>query len=110
MRKLKSTDIFKLARLCAEIGIKEEVKKVAMKANNMKEVEEQGFELMFSIFEKEVSKKGEKAIFSFFAEILEEDAKVLIEMDPIEFLDKVLEVADIDKWKAFFSRVATLMK
>ena len=46
----------------------------------------------------------------FFADILEEDVQAVKESDPVEFLDKLFEVAEPAKWKAFFTRVASLVK
>lgn len=112
MRSLKATDIFAMARLVNAIGIKEEVKTIAMKANKLSDitVEEQGFDLLFGIFEKATEKKAEAKFFEFFSGIFEKPVKELENMDPVDFLNGVLEAANVEKWKAFFSAVARLMK
>lgn len=110
MRKLQTHDIFAFGRAVKEIGIKEELKTICLKANNMKDVYESGFELLFGMFEKCTSDKAEDALMKFFADILEEDVQAVKEGDPIEFLDKLFEVAELAKWKAFFTRVASLIQ
>jgi hypothetical protein len=114
MRKLMATDIFAFCRVVNAIGIKDEVKKIAMKANSVKDIadnqEELGFELLFTVFEKATQKKSENELFNFFAGIFEMPVEEVKELDPVDFIDKVLESAEIDKWKAFFSRVASLMR
>lgn len=112
MRNLQSKDIFALARVINTIGVKEEIKRIALKANTAKEMmtEEVGFEFMFSLFEKATEKKAEKALFEFFADVFECTYDEASQMDPVEFLDKVVEVAEPAKWKAFFQRVASLIQ
>ena len=112
MRKLQSTDIFAFCRIINAVGIKEEIKAIAMKANSLKDInkEEAGFDLLFSLFEKASGEKAEEELFKFFANIFEEDVEIVKKMDPVEFIDKLMEAADIEKWKLFFSRVAALTK
>lgn len=110
MRSLQTKDLFSFCRVVKEIGIKEELKSICMKSNNMNDVYEAGFELMFSVLEKATSGKSEKALITFFADIFEEDYEAVATSDPVEFLDKLMQVAEPEKWKAFFSRVASLMQ
>ncbi len=111
MRKLASIDIFAFCRVVTAIGIKDEVKSIAMKVDKASDLKEElGFDLLFNIFEKATAKKGEKALFEFFAGIFEMSPEDVSRMDPVDFMDTVLEAADIEKWKAFFSRVAALMQ
>ncbi len=112
MRQIQATDIFALARVLNAIGIKEEVKKVAMQANSIQDLSESdiGFDFIFSIFEKATQKKAEKELFEFFANIFEEDVETVKKLDPVDFIDRILEAADVEKWKAFFSRAVKLMK
>lgn len=112
MRKLQATDIFAFCRVVNAIGIKEEIKEIAMKATNLSDVnvEELGFNLIFAIFEKATQKKAEQELFEFFAGIFEMKTEEAMKLDPVDFLDRVMEAADVEKWKVFFRRVASLMK
>ena len=70
--------------------------------------EEIGFELLFGIFEKATSEKGENELYKFLSDIFEMSVEEVSKMDPIEFIDTIFEVANLEKWKAFFSRLAKL--
>lgn len=109
MRKLQSTDIFTCCRLITEIGLKDEIKQIALGANKVSDIsiEEVGFNLIWAIFEKATTKKAEEKVFNFLADILEEDAETLKASDPSEFIDKIVS---IEGWASFFSSVASLMK
>lgn len=109
MRELKTKDIFAFCRVVKVIGIKEELKNVCMKANNMQDIYESGFEIMYGLFDKATEEKAEKALYDFFAGIFEEPAEDLAESDPVEFIEKLMQAAEPEKWKAFFSQVASLI-
>lgn len=111
MRNLKSSDIFAACRLLNAIGVRDEFKSIAEKVNNIKELNQfdVGYDLVFNVFEKATSSKAEKEWYQFFSNIFECKAQEVEKMDAIEFFDKVLEVADVNAWRDFFSRVAKLM-
>ena len=113
MRNLKASDIFSACRLLNTIGVREEVRNVAMQAEESKTKKVQidmGFDLLFGILEKATQENAEKEIYKFLANLFECDWEDVRDMDPIELMDKLEEVADFEKWKNFFKRVATLMK
>lgn len=113
MRNLQTSDIFSACRLLSKIGIREEIKAVAMAAeeNKNKRVKaDMGVDLLLGILEKATLEKNEKEFYSFIANIFECDWNEVRGMDPIELLDKLQEVANIETWKNFFARVARLMK
>lgn len=103
MRALQSKDIFAFCRIINDLGIKDEMKDVCRNAANITDSFDGGYDLLFCIFEKATSVKGEKALFKFFADIFEEDYEAVAESDPIDFIDKVLKVAEPEKWMAFSS-------
>lgn len=101
MRKLQTSDVFELARLVKKINIKEELKEVAMKANADSDVYSVGFEMIFSLMEKFAENNSEEALYEFLSgplEISKEEIKV---MDPLDLVEKLSKIADIDRWKAF---------
>lgn len=111
MRELKAKDIFGFSRVLIKCDVKEDIKSISLKANNFNDLkqDEVGFELLFSLFEKMTTKKAEGEIFTFFADLFEMSKADVENMDSVEFIDKALEVANVPKWKSFFSRVAGLM-
>ena len=113
MRKLNTSDIFSACRLLSAIGVREELKEVALKAeeSNTKKVKaEVGFDLIFGILEKATKEKSEEEIYKFIANLFECEWQEVRDMDPVDMLEKLEQVAEIDKWKNFFKRVAALMK
>ena len=113
MRKLKTADIFSATRLICAIGVREEVQEVAKRAeeSNTKKIKmDLGFDLFFGIIEKATKKESEKEIYMFIADIFECKWEEVRDMDPFVLMDKLEEVADLEKWKNFFKRVAKLMK
>ena len=113
MRNLNTTDIFAACRLLSAIGIREEVKEVALRAEeskNKKVKMDLGFDLFFGILEKATTEKSEIEVYKFIANILECEWEAVRDMDPMELLDKLEQVADFDKWKNFFGRVMAFVK
>lgn len=110
MRKLQTGDLFAFSRVVKEIGIKEEFKVIAMNANKLSDIYDRGFELIFGVWEKATTENSERALLQFFADIFEEDYEAVKTSDPVEFIEKIMKVAEPEKWKAFFGKVASLMK
>ena len=113
MRSLQTSDIFSACRLLSKIGVREEIRSVAMQAEESKEKKvkvDLGFDMLFGILEKATKEDSEEEIYKFIASLLEKDWHEIRIMDPIELLDQLGKVADIEKWKNFFKRVAALMK
>lgn len=108
MRKLQTSDIFGMCRVVSAIGVKEEIRSIAL-SKEKKSMEDKGYDLIFALFEKATASKAEKEFYKFFANIFEMEPKEVEKMDPVEFMDMLVEAASIDKWKAFFSRVASIM-
>lgn len=116
MRKLKTSDIFAACRLITNIGVREKIREVAKQAEEnkgkkgKKDKFDMGFDLLFGIFEKATEENSEEEIYKFIADLFECEWETVRDMDPIELFDKLEEVAELEKWKNFFERVAKLMK
>lgn len=108
MRKLQAKDLFEFSRLVKQIGIKEELKSVCMNSNTMQDVYESGFEILYGIFDKATEQQAEKKLFEFFSKVFEMPLEEVEEMDPVEFINAILQVANVEKWKSFFSAAASL--
>ena len=113
MRNLRTSDIFSACRLLNAIGVREEIRTVAMQAEESKTKKvkvDMGFDLLFGILEKATQESAEEEIYKFIANLFECDWENVRDMDPVELLEKLEEVANFEKWKSFFVRVAGLMK
>lgn len=102
MRKLKTSDLFAFARCITQIGIKDELKKKAMEVNSVNDIASNGFEIIYSLFEKVCEKKSEKPIYEFVATLLECKWEEVRDANPIEIIGKLKDVANISEWKSLF--------
>lgn len=111
MRNLQTSDIFEACRVVKQLDLKDELLKAVRIAqeDGKKDRTAVGFDIIYTIFEKATEVKGEKALYTFISKLFECKPSEVEVMDPVEMLDKLVEVASIEKWKAFFSRVAALI-
>lgn len=113
MRGLRTSDLFDACRLISRIGIREEIKEVARQAeeNKGKRIKvDFGVDLLLGVIEKATTENAEEEIYKFIANLFGCEWEEVRDMDPCDLLDKLEQVADIEKWKNFFKRVADLMK
>ena len=112
MRNLQTSDIFAFVRLIDETGMRDELKNMVMKKDSIKDLtaESFGYDIIFMLLEKASTKKAEVAVYKFFGSLFEMSEDEVAKMDPVDFIDGVREIADIERWKNFFSSVAKLME
>lgn len=117
MRTLKSKDLFAALRVVKEVGIKDEMRRMAELVKdgkiNTKEQAELGIELVMNILANCGTESAEKAFFAFLSSPMEIDAEELREMDLEDFAVKIrelIETVDIDHWRGFFHSLAELIK
>ena len=112
MRKLETSDVFKAGRLLTKIGVRDEIRDVAIRAeeNKGKKVKiDFGFDLMFGIFEKAMQENAENEIYKFIADLFECDPDEVRHMNPVQMFKKLEQVANIEEWKSFFGYVRGLI-
>lgn len=112
MRKLNTSDCFRLIRLVKETGIRETLgdemtalmqgKKVALNA------EDDGMELIFAIISAFGSKGAEQAFYEFLAGPFEMTEAEIASLPPTETLNLIKELASAEEWKDFFGSAAKL--
>lgn len=112
MRNLQISDVFAFIRLIDETGMRDELKKMVMSKDSIGDLtaESFGYDIIFMLLEKASTEKAEKAVYKFFGNIFEMEPKEVAKMDPVDFVEGIREVADIERWKAFFTSVAKLME
>lgn len=111
MRKLKTTDIFSAARVITALNVKDDIKKIALESKGKKlKQDDVGFDVLFTIFEKAVEKQSEQKIYEFLANIFECTVEEVENLPPTETIQKALEAANVEEWKAFFTSVASLIR
>ena len=75
MRNLQTSDLFSLCRILTTIGIREEIREVAIKAEESKTKKvkvDMGFDLLFGILEKATKEQSEQEIYKFIANLFED--------------------------------------
>lgn len=115
MRELKSTDLFAALRIVKEIGIKDEMKRMAEAIQGVSDANqtEVGIELIMSVLANCGSEGAEKAFYSFLSGVTEASVADLKNMELTEFADLIREFVqsiDIDHWRGFFTSLAALIK
>lgn len=110
MRGLQTKDLFGMGRILKEIGLREEIERISrmVQRGEKADSEAAGLELIASVIEKAVSQNCEKAVYNFVAALFECEPIEVETMNPVEMLDKLVEVANINEWTAFFSKVRSL--
>lgn len=112
MRNLQTRDLFDAGRLIMKLGVRNEIEEIAKRAeeNKGKPIKiDMGFDLFFGILEKAMQKNAEKDIYIFIANIFECTWEEVQCMDPMDLFDKLGQVADFERWKNFFKRVAKMI-
>ena len=117
MRTLKSKDLFAALRVVKEVGIKDEMRRMAELVKDgkidTKEQTELGIELVMNILANCGTESAEQAFFAFLSLPMEIDPEELREMDLEDFADQIrelIETVDIDHWRGFFHSLAELIK
>lgn len=110
MRSLQTRDIFAMARVVTSLNLKDEIKKIADKVDKNSNANDVGYEVIFTIFSKCTDENSEKKIYEFLAGPLEIKVEEVAKLDPVDLVERVLQIADIDKWKSFLSKASQLIK
>lgn len=104
MRKLNTGDLFKVARMIKDMGMKEELKTFTEKIDKNADQEKVGIDLLMLIFSKVTETKSEKLIYEFLSGPFEMMAEDVEKMDLFEMIETLFMVADVEKWKGLFQR------
>lgn len=110
MRNLETPDLFGFVRLIKKLGLKDDIKSMGLKASEKTNPEEFGADLIFLVLEKTTTEEGEALIYEFFSPIFEMSVEEIKRMDPVNFLESIMKVSDLEKWSAFFKSAAKWMK
>lgn len=110
MRKLVASDIMSFCRCIKKIGVKDEIKKIAMSADSGKDAWNKGFELIYNIFDLATEKNGEANIYEFLSGPFEMPAEDVKNMELPEFITAVKKLATENNLMAFFGSATALMR
>lgn len=110
MRKLKTSDIPAFCRCLKKIGVKDKIQAVAKEANNMKDVWDQGFDLIWGIFDMATEAEGEQSLYEFFAGPFEMQPQEVADLDFETLFANLKQLAEENNLTGFFKFAAASMK
>lgn len=101
MRKLNTSDVFAFTRLVKEIGLKEEIKNITAKVAEETDIKALGIDIIFTLIEKFSEVNSENALYEFLSRPLEISKEEVGTMDLFDLVEKIMQIADVEKWKTF---------
>lgn len=110
MRKLKTRDVPELCRCLKKLGLQEKFRKLAYESDNMRDVFDKGFDLLWGLFDAATEETGEDTLYTFLAGPFEMTAKEVADLDLDVLLDNLKHMAEENNLMVFFKSAARLMK
>ncbi len=110
MRKLKTSDVPVLCRSLKKLGLKERIRAVAQEANDAKDLWDNGFDLIWSLFDAATEEGGEVALYEFLAGPFEMTPEEVRDLDVDILLTNLQQLAAENNLAAFFKSAAKLMR
>lgn len=109
MRKANIEDMFKIGRLVTKLGIKEQIFE-AQKGKEIDNFEEIGFDLVYMIFEKVVSKEVENEIYDVLSGPFEMPKEDIRKLSLSKLLEHFTSVFDLETVVNFIKRALPTIK
>ncbi len=112
MRNLETGDVFAFVRLTKKIGLSQNLKDMILSKDSIQDLtaESFGYDLIFLLFDVAAEENAEEEVYKFLSGPLEMEPEAIKKTDPIELMEMLKQVADVEKWKSFFTSAAGLMK
>lgn len=106
MRKLLTNDLFKFTRLIKSIGLKDEIKRFASDVDKQQDVAAVGVDFLMIILERISDEGTEKLLYEFLSGPFEMEADEIANMELIDMVEALAQIADVEKWRSFL-KIAT---
>ena len=110
MRKLKTFDIPVFCRCVKKLGIKDQIKTVAMEANSVKDIYAFGFDFVWNLFDIATEQPGEACLYEFLAGPFEMTPEEVRDLDMDILLENIQHMVQNNNLAAFFKFAAAAMK
>lgn len=110
MRKLKTADIPVFCRCIKRLGLKDQIKELALNAEKASDVWDFGFEFVWNLFDIATEKNGEEALYEFLAGPFEMTPEDVRDLDIDVLIHNVQQLIEENKLGGFFKSAAVLMK
>ena len=110
MRKLITYVIPVFCRCVKKLGLKEQIKDVAQKANTAKDVWAFGFDFVWNLFDIATEQAGESCLYEFLAGPFEMTPEEVRDLDMDILLENIQHMVQNNNLSAFFKFAAAAMK
>lgn len=110
MRKLKTSDIPALCRCLKRMGVKEQIKEIAQEADQVKDVWNRGFDLLWNLFDVATEQTGENSIYEFLAGPFEMTPEEVSDLDLDVLMENLKQLVRENNLVTFFKFAAVSMK
>ena len=110
MRKLKTSDIPALCRCLKKLGVKEKIQTIAKDADNMQDLWDKGFDLVWGIFDLATEAEGEGALYEFLAGPFEMKPGEVADLSFDDLFANLKQLAAENNLTGFFKFAAKSMK
>lgn len=110
MRKLKTCDIPVLCRCVKKMGMREQIRAIALESDTAKDVWDRGFDLVWSLFDAATEQTGENCIYEFLAGPFEMTPDEVRNLDLDVMVANLQTMVSENNLGVFFSLAAKSMK
>lgn len=110
MRKLKTSDVPVFCRCIKRLGVKDQIRELALKANSAADVWAHGFDFVWNLFDIATEKNGEAAIYEFLAGPFEMTPEEVSDLELDALIGNVQQLVEENNLAGFFRSAAALMK
>lgn len=107
MRKANVSDMFNIARLIKEFGIKDEIFEATKGKDDIEEI---GFSMVYNIFDKATTEEAEQKIYEVLSKPFEIECKKIGKMEIDELINIFLQCFNISTLLNFIKRATPLVK
>ena len=110
MRKLKTSDVPVFCRCIKRLGVKDQIRELALKANTAADVWANGFDFIWNLFDIATEKNGETVIYEFLAGPFEMSPEEVRDLELDALIGNVQQLVEENNLAGFFRSAAALMK
>ena len=102
MRKIKTKDVFKLARIIKLSGAKDEIAAALRATQSGENAAGVGIELLMTLISSCADQEVETSLYELIGDISEEKSSVIKDMDLDELMDTLKEIGEQNNLSNFF--------
>lgn len=110
MRKLKTADIPVFCRCMKRLGVKDQIRELALKSNTVADVWDFGFDFVWNLFDIATEKNGEAELYTFLSGPFEMTPEEVANLDIEVLIANIQQLVEENKLAGFFKSAAALMK